>query len=313
MFTISENSDTRYHHKHRTVHHVDFKRALCSNPPERKENKRMDDVITQMKNHCLTAWHLSSASHASASNKWIAHILDCTTKHNYQLVVLRVMILYCTADLASGESMKPIIPALHWYTFTVVMWHLAGIGAIFPIHGTKRKIMWSILLVGLQIQHVSNSVCGTVVEKTMPTSEMGGEQKAQMEKKPLRKVNICIYAQIDGSDQAILAMNAPQHVWQANSTQNVLFRNLFNEPNRSGWVVSEQRKLSVHHKIWKRQRCLYKYVFTKMLTISLLLCWPFFVAKIVLLRYPSGWFVKPSIIDSLKSSNGQRKCISKRN
>ena len=40
----------------------------------------------------------------------------------------------------------------------------------------------------------------------------GRKAKGSDGKKPLRKVNICIYAQIDGSDQAILTMNAPQHV-----------------------------------------------------------------------------------------------------
>ena len=65
---------------------------------------------------------------------------------------------------------------------------------------------------GLQIQHVSNLVCGTVVEKNHAEIKNGQKSRILRWKKPLRKVNICIYAQIDGSDQAILTMKAPQHV-----------------------------------------------------------------------------------------------------
>ena len=90
------------------------------------------------------------------------------------------------------------------------------------------------------------------------------------------KLTFAFYAQIDGSDQAIFWPWMRFSIWTtANSTRNVLFRNLFNEPNRSGWVVREQRayrgeELSVHHKIWKRQRCTILRVY-EMLTISVVL------------------------------------------
>ena len=186
--------------------------------------------------------------------------MDCSHIRLYyeaQLPIGRIeghdSLLHCWFSFGEEHETDYIQALVYLHCHGVSIWN-----------GTKRKAISSFLLVGLQIQHVSNLVCGTVVEKTMPRSKMGRKAESSDGKSPWEKLTFAFMLKLTGLTRQYWPwMRLSMYDRQIPPKMYCSAICSMNRTEADGWFENREHReeLSVHHKIWKRQRSVY--VFTK--------------------------------------------------